>query len=259
MSDQLEAEVQETVEVVENTETVEAQTDQTSETVSDSGENHEEKPMFSPEQRAAADYAFKAREAKRENEELKRQIAEANQKSGEIQRPEVQELPEYPEPEEIQAFQKATQDAAVWDYQQQQQREASYQATITAQTQQAQEHDNLRNEFVKNSTSAGIKLEDLQMAGNIVDSQGLNPAIAQAMMGDKDGGVVLLHLATDQAAIQALNGANALTLATVYNDIKAKAAALKPKKSGAPLPAEILNGAGSPEKKHPALEGVTYS
>jgi len=259
MSDQLDAEVQETIQFdaeVAEVEQEEAQTDQTSETVSDNAEKHEEKSTFTPEQKAAAEYAFKAREAKRENEELKRQLAEANQPKSEG-RPAVPELQEFPEAEEVAAFQEATKQAAIWDYQQEQQKEADYNAQITAQNQQAAAVNKLRDDFVTNSTQAGIKLEDLQIAGNVVDSHGLNPAIAQAIMSDKEGGLALLHLATNPADIQALNGANALTLGTIYDGIKAKSAALKPKQSDTPPPAEILSGNGQPQKDG-GPEGAVY-
>jgi hypothetical protein len=256
MSDQLEAEVQETLELDTPIEEVEAHTDTTSDTVSDSEEKHEEKSTFTPEQKATADYAFKARETKRENDELKRQLAEAQQPVVN-DRPAVTELSEYPEPEEIQAFQKATQDAAVWDYQQTQQQEADYNAQVTAQTQQAEQTQKLRTDFVANSTAAGIKLEDLQTAGNVVESYGLNPQIAQSIMADSDGGLVLLQLATNPNDIAALNNANMLTLGTLYADIKAKSANLKPKQSAAPAPAEILSGNGSPPKEG-GPEGATY-
>lgn len=260
MSDQPEAEVQETVEDV-TIETVEAQTDQTSETVSDSEEKHEEKheekSTFTPEQKAAAEYAFKAREAKRENEELKRQLAQAQQPES-VDRPVVSELSEFPEEEEITAFKEATKQAAIWDYQQEQQKEADYNAQVTAQNQQAEQLNTLRNDFVTNATTAGIKLEDLQTAGNVVTNYGLNPTITQAMMQDKEGGLMLLHLATDPQSIEALNGANMLTLGTVYADIKAKAAALKPKQSEAPPPAEILSGIGAPPKSEYGDLGETY-
>ena len=255
MSDQLEAEVLDTVEPV--IETVEAQTDNTSDTVSDSAEQHEEKSPFSAEQKAAAEYAFKAREAKRENEELKRKLAEVQQPVVD-DRPAVPDLPEYPEQAEIQAFQQATQNAAVWDYQQKQTQEAEYNAQVAAQNQQVEQVQKLRADFVTNSTAAGIQIEDLQTAGNVVENYGLSPQIAQSIMADKDGGLVLLQLATNPADIQALNNANMLTLGTLYADIKAKSANLKPKQSNAPPPAETLDGAGAPST-NPALEGVTWS
>lgn len=258
MSDQLEAEVQETLELDSPIEEVEAQTEQVSETVSDSGDNHEEKPTFTPEQKATAEYAFKAREAKRENEELKRQLAEANQPKS-VGRPEVPDLQEFPEPEEIKAFQEATQNAAVWDYQYKQQKEADYNAQVVAQNQQNEALHKTRSDFVSNATIAGIKLEDLQMAGNIVDNQGLHPSAVHTMMTDKDGGTVLLHLATNEADTVALNRVidDRLAFAETYNAIKAKAATLKPKQSEAPQPAELLDGAGAP-KQDGGPKGATY-
>lgn len=263
MSDQLEAEVQDTViadvETTE-TETVEAQTDQASETVSDSGENHEKTTLFSPEQKATAGYAFEARKAKRENEELKRQLAEAQQPES-TDRPAVPELSEFPEPEELAKWQSATTDALAWDNTQKSQQEASYQAQVTAQNDQAAALTKLQTEFSTNATTAGIKQEDLEMAMTIVQAQGIDPYVAQSMMRDKDGSSVLLYLTNDPSSTIALNGAinDPLAFAEVYNAIRAKAAKLKPKQTDAPQPAEILNGAGSPEKIHPALEGVKYS
>lgn len=255
MNDQPEAEVLDVVEDV--VETTEVQTDNTSETVSDSGESHEEKPTFSPEQKAAADYAFKAREAKREAEELRKQLEEA-QKPKDEGKPVIPEIDDYASAEEIKARDEAIKRAALWDYQQEQQKEADYQAQVTAQTRQQEEITKVRNDFVTNSTKAGIKLEDLQVAGNVVDAHGLNPVIAQAIMSDKEGGLALLHLATNPADIQALNNANALTLGTIYTDIKSKAAELKPKQADTPKPPEVIDGAGAPST-NPALDGVVFS
>ena len=256
------AEVQEHLELEAPIEEASAQTEQDipSDTVSDNAEKHEEKSVFSPEQKAAALAAFEAREVKRqakqETEALQRELDElkASKPTG---RPAIPELPEFPEEEEKAAFKEAVKQAAIWDYQQEQQKEADYNAQITAQNQQAEAVNKLRDDFVTNSTQAGIKLEDLQIAGNVVDSHGLNPAIAQAIMSDKEGGLALLHLATNPADIQALNGANALTLGTIYDGIKAKSAALKPKQSDAPPPAEILSGNGQPQKDG-GPEGAVY-
>jgi len=166
MSDQLEAEVQETVVTDDVTieSTVEAQTETTSDTVSDSEEKHEEKSTFTPEQKATAGYAFEARQAKRENEELRQQLAEAQQPES-VERPAVPEIDDYSSEDEIKAFGEATRQAAVWDYQQEQQKAAEYQAQVAAQNQQQEQSNKLRNEFITNATTAGIKLEDLQTAG----------------------------------------------------------------------------------------------
>lgn len=255
MSDQLEAEVQETVEL--DTETVDLQTDQTSETVSDTGENQENKPTFTPEQKATADYAFKMREAKREAEDLRQQLAKAQQPAGDNFRPNVPELPEFPDSEELAVWQKATTDALVWDNQQKSQQDAAYTAQVTAQNQQIESQAKLDNDFVATSTQAGIKFDDLNLANNIVQNSGIDPVIQQAMKMDKDGGMMYLHLATNPESMQAMLGANLLTIGTVYADIKAKAATLKPKQSETPSPAEILDGNGAPPKQG-GPPGVTY-
>jgi hypothetical protein len=244
MSDQLE------VEAVE-TEAVEQLTDESSETVS------EEAPQFTPEQHAAATNAFKAREAKREAEQLRKELDALKNKAPEQTQPVIPVLPDYPEPEELAEYTRKVQESARFEERQafelKQQQNAAYQGQLDARKRE----EDLRKTFVDNSTKQGVKLEDLQTAANLVDSYGLSPQITQAMLADKDGGLMLLQLSTNPQAIQDLNNANVLTLGTIYADIKAKSAALKPKTSSAPHPVETLSGNGIPPTDG-GPKGATY-
>ena len=242
------------VEAVEEVVTETPLTDESSETVSETVEA----PQFTPEQHATATLAFQKREVKRENEQLKRELDELKNKAPEQTQPVIPVLGDFPEPEELAEYTKKVQEAARFDEQQknqlQQQQNAAYQGQLDAQ----KRGEELRQTFVENSTKQGVKLEDLQTAASLVDSYGLNPQITEAMLADKDGGLMLLQLSTDPQAIQALNGANVLTLGTIYADIKAKSAALKPRTSSAPQPAEQLSGNGIPPQSDD-IPGVTYN
>ena len=240
---------------VEAVEEVEAPlTDDSSDTVSE----EPEAPRYTAEQHAAATNGFKAREARREAEQLRQELAALKNQVPEQVQPVIPVLSDYPEPEELAEYTRKIQEAARYEERQafmyKQQQDAAYQGQLDAQKREKE----TRQAFVDNSTKQGVKLEDLQTAANLVDSYGLNPQIVEAMLSDKDGGLMLLQLSTDPQAIQALNSANVLTLGTIYADIKAKSAALKPRTSNAPPPAELLSGNGIPPPRG-GPPGVTYT
>lgn len=262
MSDQLDAEVQPTVTVdveTTETETVEAQTDQTSETVSDSGENHEEKPIFTPEQKAIAAKAFEAREARRENEDLKKQIEGLKSQQPGDARPIVPELSEFPASEELASWQSATTDALTWDNTQKSQKEDAYNAQVTVQNQRLADQTKIDNDFVATANTAGIGLEDLRLANDFIISSGVDPVLQQAMKQDPDGGAMYLHLTRNPESMQAMLGATLLNVSTVYADIKAKASTLKPKASNAPPPPTDVKSSGPTSETDPLLEGITIT
>lgn len=249
MSDQLE------VEAV-TTKVVAPLTEDNADTVA-AGEETHEKPTFSPEQHAAAANAFKAREAKRETEELRKQLEELK-RPAQSQAPVVPVLPEYAEPEEVAEYTRQVQAAATYkaqqDFNEQQQQNTAQQAQLA----EGQRQENQRLAFLDNSKKQGINAEDLQTAASLVDSYGLNNDITQALLDDKDGGLILLHLSTNPQGITDLNNANVLTLGSVYSGIKEASAALRPKTSNAPPPVEMLNGNGMPPQSED-IPGVTYT
>jgi len=241
----------------EVTEVVAPITEESADTVAASEETHD-KPIFSPEQKAAATSAFKMRESKREAEELRKELDALKNTAQDNAAPVVPVLSEFPEADEVAEYTRKVQEAATFAanqrFSQEQQQNTAYQAQLDEQKRQ----EDLNQTFVDNSAKQGIKFEDLETAASLVGSYGLKAEIAQAIMADKDGGLTLLHLSTNPQAINDLNAANALTLGTIYSGIKEASSALKPKTSSAPPPAEQLSGNGIPPQSDD-IPGVTYT
>ena len=242
----------------EVTEVVAPLTEESADTVAASEDTHD-KPTFSPEQHAAAANAFKAREAKRETEELRKQLEELKNPAQSQTTPVVPVLSEFPDADEVAEYTRQVQEAAQFQAQQafntQQQQHTAQQAQQAEQKQQA----DTEQAFRANSTRLGIKDEDLATAISMVSTKGLNMQAIQGMLKDKDGPLALLHISTNLGRVDDLNNADAFSLGTVYTGIKEASAALRPKTSSAPSPAESLNGNGAPPTVHPALEGVIYT
>ena len=251
MTDQQLAEAQDSVVIDE------AQTEvTTSETVSDSGENHDKQHEVSPEQKAAAEQAFKAREAKREAQALREENAKLKAQIPEETRPEVPSLNEYPEPEELRAWQTANADAIRFDERQKVIAEAN-QAGLDKQA--YDEHQALTKRvqsYSSNAAKLGVKPEELQQAGGLVTPY-MRQDLIESVLDDEDGPLITMFLSVNPEAIDSLNNASMLSIGQIYSDIKAKAAGLKPKQSKAPEPPEVLNGGGAP-KNDGGPAGATY-
>lgn len=232
------------------------QTEIDSETVSDTGENQEQKPTVSPEQNAAAEQAFKAREAKREAQALREENAALKAQIPVEARPTVPELDEFASAEDMQAWKTATEKQAKFDSGQE----------LLLEKQQAEQNRLAQDEqaallkkgktYSSNATKLGVTPEELQLAGKVVATY-LRPDLANAVLGDEIGPLISNYLSVNPEAIDSLNNADMLGVGPIFAEIKAKAAELKPKQSQAPEPAEQLDGGGAPQKQG-GPPGVTY-
>ena len=247
----------------EVTEAVAPLTEESADTVAASEETHEEKSFYSAEQKKTAAAGYRMREAtrtlQREKDELAAKLESLNVTAQANNEPVVPVLSEFPDADEVAEYTKQVTAAAQFQAQQafnvQQQQNTAQQAQIAEQKQQTETEQAFRD----SATKLGIKDEDLATAINIVGGYGLNMQAIQGMLKDKDGPLALLHISTNPHLVDDLNNADAFSLGTVYTGIKEASAALRPKTSSAPSPAESLNGNGAPPTVHPALEGVIYT
>lgn len=246
---------------VENAE----QATQVSEPATDSGEVREEKITFSEGQQKvlddmAAKKTFKIREAERKADGLQRQLDEMSKKLPEEARPDVPELPDQYADDfqsKLKARDQALMDAAAFDARAS---DRQLQQLDQEQKQQAEQQKALNEKtkvYSENAAKKGVKLQELQVAGQAVYDYGLRDDVTVAILDDVDGALVTLFLSKNPQAIDSLNNANVLTIGEVYSDIRSKAAGLAVKKSTTPDPIETLKGAGV-TNKDPELEGMTF-
>lgn len=117
----------------------------------------------------------------------------------------------------------------------------------------------LLGSFDNRISALGLKPEEVGKAVAIVADYGISPEVGEFILGDEDGPLITQYLAANPLELDELRGMSAIQAALKINsDIRSSAAMLKPTASGAPDPAETLNGRGATEKVHPLLKGTTF-
>jgi len=231
----------------------------TDDSASSSEPTQSEKVEISPEaQKIIAEKAYEERKAKREVEELRQQLAEAKKQSdpGEPQLPSIPDRWDYDNEADYQA--------AIDEYAD---KKAELQAYQNQQTQLREQEDRQKQEaeqervkalnekvavYSGRATELGIKPEEMQQAGQTVAAYGLKPEIVDAILADGDGPLITRYLAANPQAIDSLNQTTWLNGATVFNEVKTQATAVKPKTvSDAPQPTETLSGGATSEDDNP--------
>lgn len=224
---------------------------------------------FSDEQQKIFDEAvgkkvFKLREKEREAEALKKRLEELEARVPKQQRPQV---PQAPDPfaisdeeyrRQLQLRDQAVANAAAYD---QQQRYLQEQQQKLQQEQAQKQHEEF-NTKVESYSARAVKLgmtpEELQLAGNTVQTYGISDEHARYLIDKEDGPLVTNYLSKNPLELEKLSSMTpeqgAVYLATAVSQ---KAAALKPKVNSTPDPLQTPHGSGtSPKPKGPV--GATF-
>jgi hypothetical protein len=206
---------------------------------------------------------WKYREEQRRANELEEKLKEAEAKLQAAQPKEVSEIPPLPDSwdenyeEKIRARDLAIERKALQSRQAQEAKDREVIAQQEAQRAQEAETQKLQDGFVSNAKSLGVNTEALDAAQKTVIEYGITPEIASAIVSDSDGPLIVQHLAANPLELHNLVTGNSFEAGQKWSEIKSKAAAIKPKPSAAPAPADSLKGrAAAP--KDPALDGMTF-
>lgn len=260
-------ETQET-EVIQEVQEVESEEQETaSEPSPDSGETHE-KPIFTEEQQRIFDEAigkkvFKLREKEREAEQLRKQLEEL-QKPDTRSRPAIPDLPdpfavsedEYKR--KIREREQALISAAAFDAQQQlfeQQQRAM--ASEVARKQQEALVEKVQS-YSERAKTLGIRPDELQSAGAVVGQFGIDDSLVQYILEDDHGPLITKYLSQNVQELDNLRYMHPTMAAVrIATQIKAKAAALKPRLTNVPNPIRPPQPSGiAPKPKGP--KGATF-
>ena len=234
-------------------------------TAPDSGENHENKPLFSEEQQKvvndiAAKKAFEVREAKREAEALKKQLEEANAKIPQATRPVIPEVDPYSDNYEADLRKRDEAILAQAKYDLAQSEKASQSERARAEQEQAQKEatDKMVKGYADRAIQLGLNAQELAAAEDAVINYGIDPAVGNFILQDDKGPLIVKYLAANPLELESLSALNPQMAAIkIHTDIKAKAAALGVKTPTAPAPIENLSGSGMPLKEK-GPKGATY-
>ena len=226
-----------------------------------------EKPKVPPEVQESIDKRIgksiaAQREAERAAQEAQRRAEAAEAKLAEVSKPVRPDIPPPPDPysdsfaEEIAARDKAIQDAAAYDAQQnlikQQQQEAEQAKTKAAQ-----------DKFVETVTSyteraekLGVERAELQKAGELVTPL-LQPAVVNFILEQEQGPNITTYLANNPQELESIRHMAPLQAAAhIAANVVSKASAKEPP-TLAPDPVDNPNGAGFPEGQR-GPKGATY-
>ena len=140
-------------------------------------------------------------------------------------------------------------------YQQQQQ----FQQQQEAQAKQQKVQESMAS-YSQKATELGIKQDELQAAANTVANYGLSDDLVMHILADSDGPLITKHLAANAQDGYKLASMSPYVVGQFLDGIKAKAGALKPKKTNAPSPATNLqgNGVDPSSGKYKNLKGAKF-
>lgn len=244
------------VEVEEN-ESAEIDSEQSAELATDSEPQHEEnseEPKADPNQEAIQKVIdrkhFEAKEAERKAEEYRKQLEQYQN-----QQPVAPTIPERPDPfdddydAKMQHYEQAVAAKGRHDYEQQVRANQQQQEQQRLQAEQQQKLNESLGKYVESGKKAGMSIEEMQQAGQIVDSYGIGAEIQQALIADEDGALIVKHLAANPAAASEI-ASMSLYQAALHLDrtIRPMAKQLKPKTTSAPAPNKrVQSGSVDPD------------
>jgi hypothetical protein len=219
---------------------------------------HEEQPQAVDEEqqkqeainKAINKKHFEAQQAKRELEAANARIQEFEEKQREQIAAQVGNIPAMPDAfdddydEKVKARDAAIAANAQFNAQQQAYQQQQQQVQQQAQLQEQQEFSNKVQAYNARATELGINQGELQAAANVVAELGLSDDLVKFIVSDSDGPLIVKHLAENQTEGFELAQMNPYLIGEKLNQIKANAAALKPKTSNAPAPSQQLSGNG---------------
>lgn len=229
-------------------------------------ESAPEKVTFSEAQQKlvddiAAKKTFKIREAERETDKLRQELAAAQAKIPKEVRPNIPAMPdEYAEDRDAQIAQRdeAIRQSAVFDNNQANQlRQQEADSLKVAQDRQT-EINQVFADYDTQAIKLGVDAQELLAAGTAVGQYGLSNEVVLHIAKDDKGPLITTYLHKNPAALETIRQLDSLSAAAyIETQIKPQAAALGNKQPTAPDPIETLNGSGvAPRERGP--KGATF-
>ena len=233
-----------------------------------SGEGHEQKPEgFNQEaaNKAINKKHFQMKEAERSAEASRKEAEELRVKLQTMEQGSEPIVPAIPDPysenyeAEVKAYGEAIQQKTQFD-----QRAVFAQEQQSRTQQEAQQAEDKRvndllSGFNNRATQLGLDQNEIDQAGDTVAQYGINRDLVMFLLEDAEGPLITKYLAKNPLELEALRVMNPMQAAIKVNsEIRQRASSMKPQVSGAPDPAEVLQGNGAPEQESPLIKGATF-
>lgn len=210
---------------------------------------------------------YKFQEEARQRKAIQAELDQLKAEQAEAVKPVSVGVPDLPETWDddyagkMAARDKAIQQNAVAGHSAQVEKDRKFAAQQQQQFEQQQEQQERLNTFNANGAKLGLKSEDLTAASSVVAASGIQPEIARELLGAEDGALLVAYLGDKENSIELyeLAGTPLFKAESKLNEIRAKAVAMKPKRSTAPPPAKRVEGTGDTKAVDPLLEGATFT
>lgn len=138
-----------------------------------------------------------------------------------------------------------------------QQNEAAARQQQQEQIDKARNDQKLNTDFVENAKKLGVNMEALDAAQNTVVNYGVSAELANVIIRDSDGPLIIQHLASNPLDLYELVNGSQFSAGQKWAEIKAKSSALKPKTSSTPKPTTKVKGSGAGVKER-GPQGATF-
>jgi len=208
-----------------------------------------------------AKQTYKQRQAERERDEAIRKAKELEEK---YERKSLEPVSVPPIPDswdddyeaKIKAHVEAARQQERYEMQVQAAKQAEADAQRKAEREEYERSQALQDKFLQNSKKLGVDESKLDEAQQKVVDFGVTPDIANALLNDPDGALIVMHLAANPLELDDIVRANPVEAGLLLANVKSKASALKRKPSSAPDPATTLKGRGAALSKDD--DGTTF-
>ena len=227
----------------------------------------QEKVTFSEAQQKlvddiAAKKTFKIREAERETDKLRQELAAAQAKIPQEVRPNIPGMPdEFDENRDqlIAQRDEAIRQSAGFDAREEQRLEQQEATNLQRQQAKQAEISQVFTDYEAQGKKLGVDAQELLAAGTAVGAYGLSDEIVLYIAKDDQGPLITTYLHKNPEALETIRQLDSLSAAAyISNQVKPNASALGNKQPTAPDPIETLNGSGVASRQR-GPKGATYT
>jgi hypothetical protein len=205
----------------------------------------------------------------RERAEAERRAKAAEERLQQLEEERLQAskpyVPELPDPDEVsdsefmqavQQREKAIQAQAQWQQQYNQHEQYKQQSVQQQAYTRQQEMQKVANAYAERAKSFGIKEQELQQAGQVINQVGLNDDVAMHILSDEKGALITRHLGNNIQDLLEVASMNPVQAAVyIERNIKPKLATPKRRSNAARPPQRVKGGAPRKSDKYPLTGG----
>jgi len=194
-----------------------------------------------------------------ENKKLKDKIAKLESDKGDVHIPDMPESYDDDYEVKVKERDEAIRQSALNEAQTKRANETREAQKLEAEKAESTRVANLTTDYNKSITALGLNADEIKAAGDKVIGYGIYTDVAEHIMQQQDGPLIIKHLSENPIILDELRNMTPIQAAMKINtDIREAASLLKPQASETPDPTEVLSGLGAGEADDPMIAGATF-